>query len=255
MEHEKIIKLLEFLSNDALIEVNKNGIIIKNFQYSTNIKIEGLPDWNYKVEFALKTERNPFKKLDENKGESFVLPYDIMKVFLDSLTEEINTQQNKEIIENYGKAFFNEKRNEILSILNSDTKIEEEFRNYILCYNTELFNNVMSIDKPDDESVILNHEFIQLSYTYLISQEPEDKNGADPSYTTETIKLAIPTIEIENYLVLSKCFVKPIKNDYASLIDILRKNNQDNKMNKLLLYTKLEVDLEPNQIKTKPKKI
>lgn len=252
MEQEKIIKLLEFLSTDAVIEFNKNGIIIKNYEYATNIKIEGLPDWNYKVEFALKTEKNPFKKLDENKGESFVLPYDIMKVFLHSLTEEINNQQNKEIIESHGKSFFNEKVKEILNILNSDTKVEEEFRNYILCYQTKFFNNVMSIDKVE-EDVCLIHEFIQLNYTYLVSQKNE--NNVDSGYKTENIKLVIPSIEMENYKILSKYFIKPTKNDYTSLLDILKKNNQDDKMDKLLLYTKLEVNLQSNKNKSKPKKI
>ena len=68
-EQEKILKLLEFLSSEAIIELEKDGIIIKNFKYSTNIKLESLPDWNFKVEFAVRNNRNPFKKLNENLGE------------------------------------------------------------------------------------------------------------------------------------------------------------------------------------------
>ena len=66
-EQEKILKLLEFLSSEAIIELEKDGIIIKNFKYSTNIKLESLPDWNFKVEFAVRNNRNPFKKLNENQ--------------------------------------------------------------------------------------------------------------------------------------------------------------------------------------------
>lgn len=244
MEQEKIIKLLEFLTTEANIETNKEGILLKNFQYDTSIRIEGLPDWNYKIEFALRTDSNPFKKLGENKGEAFVLPYSIMKTFLESMTEELNRQRNKKIIDDFGRSFFNEKRNEIFNILQSDLKIEEEYQNYTLCYQTEFFNNVMSIQKLDDERIVLNHEFIQVNYTYLISEE---HIGREPSYKTQNITLYIPAIEIEQYKVLSKCFNKPIKNDYASLLDVLKKNNKDDKMSKLLLYTQLDVDLEPHK--------
>lgn len=235
------------------MRLKKEGILLKNWQYNTAIKIEGLPDWNYKIEFALKTERNPFKKLGENKGESFVLPYIIMKEFLESMTEELNRQRNKEIIDEYGISFFNDKKNEIFKILNSDLKIDEEFQSYTLCYETELFNNVMLIEKPEDETSILNHEFIKLRYTYLV---PEDTDKLESSYKTQTINLYIPAIEIENYKILTKILTKPIKNDYASLIDVLRNNNKDDKMNKLLLYTKLDVDLESNKkVKFKTAKI
>jgi hypothetical protein len=253
IEQKKIIKLLQFLTNEAVFELEKNGIIIKNFQYSTNIKIEGLPDWSYKVEFSVKNDKNPFKKLNENKGEVFVLPYEIMKIFIYNLTEEINNQQNKEIIDTQGKTFFNKKKDEILNILNSDIKIEEDFRNYILCYKSSLFNNTIIIDKPVDDNTILNHEFIKLNYTYLISENLETDTNI--LYKTQNIKLIIPVIEVENYKILSKCFSKPIKKDYTSLIDILKKTNQDDKMNKLLLYTNLEVNLESKKVKYKPKKI
>lgn len=110
----------------------------------------------------------------------------------------------------------------------------------------------MSIDKVE-EDVCLIHEFIQLNYTYLVSQKNE--NNVDSGYKTENIKLVIPSIEMENYKILSKYFIKPTKNDYTSLLDILKKNNQDDKMDKLLLYTKLEVNLQSNKNKSKPKKI
>lgn len=261
MEQEKIIKLLDFLTTEADIEIKKEGIIVKNFQYNTFIKIEGLPDWNYKIEFALKTERNPFKKLGENKGESFVLPYVIMKSFLEGITEEINRQRNKEIIDEYGISFFNNKKNEIFKILNSDLKVDEEYQSYTLCYKTDLFNNVMIIEKPEYETSILNHEFIKLGYTYLVPEDnenlnTEDNKDLDVRYKTQTINLYIPAIEIENYKILTKILTKPIKNDYASLIDVLRNNNKDEKMSKLLLYTKLDVDLESHKkVKLKTSKI
>ena len=92
LEKEKIVKLLEFLSNNAKIEFDEKGIFINNFEYDTFIKLEGLPDGNFKVEFAVRNEKNPFRKIDENKGESFVLPYEIMSLFLNTLSEEINIQ-------------------------------------------------------------------------------------------------------------------------------------------------------------------
>lgn len=253
MEQQKIIRLLEFLTNNSNIETTKNGIIIRNAQYDVAIKIDGLPDWNYKIEFALRTETNPFKKLGENKGESFVLPYLIMKPFLDILTEEINIQNNKTIIEQFGVKFFNNKKEEILKILQSNIKIEEEFRHYTLCYETDLFNNVMIIEKPD-EIAILNHEFIQLTYTYIISDN--EGNDKKPSYKTQSMQLSIPAIEIENYKILSNCFNKPVKNDYTSLIDVLKNNNKDDKMSKLLLYTNLDINLDDRKkIKARTNKI
>lgn len=255
MEQDKIIKLLEFLTTDAIIEADKHSIVIKNFQYDTNIEIQGLPDWNYKVEFALRTDRNPFKNIGQNKGESFVLPYNIMKLFLNNLNEELNRQNNKQIIEENGLLFFNRKIEEVLQILNTENKVDEEFSNYTLCHKTELFNNVMTIEKPDDEVAILNHEFLKIRYTYIVAQEKEKEDGADPSYYTQTLKISVPAIEIENYHILSKCFTKPVKNDYSSLIDILRKNNQGDKMSKLLTYTKLDMTLESKKEKVKTKKI
>lgn len=99
--------------------------LIKNFQYDANIEIQGLPDWNYKVEFALRTDRKPFKNIGQNKGESFVLPYSIMKLFLNNLNEELNRQNNKQIIEENGLLFFNRKIEEVLQILNTDNKVDE----------------------------------------------------------------------------------------------------------------------------------
>lgn len=253
MEQNKIIKLLEFLTQDATIQCDTNGIVIKNFQYSTNIKIEGLPDYNYKVEFALKTENNPFKKLGENKGESFVLPFSMMEGVLKTIEKELNIQNNKVLVEKKGYAFFNQKKEEILNVLNSNVKIEEEFQYYVVPYATKLFNNVILIEKHDNENRIFNHEFIKLSYTY-IDYIKEENNGLDPTYTTKTITVFIPAIDIEKYIILKNHFTAPVKNDYESLIDILRKNNQDDNMSKLLLYTKLDSNF-PDKQTTKPKKI
>lgn len=253
MQQDKIIKLLEFLIQDATIEYDSKGIIIKNFQYSTNIKIEGLPDWSYKIEFALKTENNPFKKLGENKGESFVLPFSIMERFFQTLAEQINLQNNKDFIEEKSYTEFNQKKQEIFNVLNSNAKVEEEFQYYVVPYTKKLFNNIIMIEKNNEEEKVFNHDFIKINYTYIDAIE-DDNNGLDATYITKNLKLVIPAIEINNYTILKNYFKNPVKNDYESLIDILKNNNQDENMSKLLLYTKLDNKLSDKQ-KVKSKKI
>ena len=252
-EQEKILKLLEFLSSEAIIELEKDGIIIKNFKYSTNIKLESLPDWNFKVEFAVRNNRNQFKKLNENLGECFVLPYEIVNVFLGTLTQEIIAQNNKELIKEHGYTFFKEKIDEVLTILNMDKKIDEEFQFFTLCHENEKFNNVMIIDKPNnEENKFLGHEYIKIRYSYLINIEDE----IDPICKVENLNVYIPALEIKKFHILNKCFSEPIKNNYESLIEILKETNKDENMNKLLVYTNLSEEFKsPNIKKEKKNKI
>lgn len=252
LEKEKIVKLLEFLSNNAKIEFDEKGIFINNFEYDTLIKLEGLPDGNFKVEFAVRNEKNPFRKIDENKGESFVLPYEIMSLFLNTLSEEINIQMNNQIIED-GKQIFNQKLKEIYKILNSEINVEEEYENYVICYESELFNNVMTIDKFKDDRELLNHDFIKINYTYLIEFN-DDNNGSDPSYKTQTMKLVIPANNIREFNLLNKIFKEPKKTNMNSLLNILQSVNKNEKMSKLLTFTNLSVNLETKE-KIKNKKI
>lgn len=253
LEKEKIVKLLEFLSNNAKIEFDEKGIFINNFEYDTFIKLEGLPDGSFKVEFAVRNEKNPFRKLGENKGESFVLPYDMISLFLETLTDEINVQRNNQIIEESGKLLFNQKMKEVYNILNSEIKVEEEYQNYVICYESELFNNVMTIDKFKDNRELLHHDFISLNYTYLVEFKDEN-DGRDPTYKTQKIQLFIPTIKIKDFKLLNKLFEEPKQTNINTLINILQEVNQNEKMSKLLTFTNLSVNLEVKE-KVKNKKI